>query len=167
MYLHQFFKECFSQVSFPVLNSGRGGGALPSTRRRPFQVSGHFFLEMSSLDIALTLVRGPGRLSALALCLAPLLLFFWPTTNWDRPAWNWDRPAWNRDRFTRNRELPAANRDIVRGWISICSRAVSIFGRAASICSRSEKYFHQFRTMLVHLVALNVLNWLDSTLISF
>ena len=34
-----------------------------------------FFSEMSSLNIALTLVRGPGRLSALATCLAPLLLF--------------------------------------------------------------------------------------------
>ena len=35
-----------------------------------------FLSEMSSLDIALTLVRGPGRLSAIAPRLAPLLLFF-------------------------------------------------------------------------------------------
>ena len=48
---------------------------------------------MSSLYIALTLVRGPGRLSA----LAPLLLFFQPVTNRDRPAASRDRPATNRD----------------------------------------------------------------------
>ena len=36
-----------------------------------------------SLYIALTLVRGPGRLSDLAPRLAPLLIFFRPATNRD------------------------------------------------------------------------------------
>ena len=39
-----------------------------------------------SLDMALTLVRGPGRLSPLVLRSAPLLLFFRPATNQERPA---------------------------------------------------------------------------------
>ena len=52
---------------------------------------------MSSLDIALTLVRGPGWLSAKAPRLAPPLLFFRPATNRDRPVANRDRPATNRD----------------------------------------------------------------------
>ena len=58
------------------------------------EMSGHlnFFSELFSLEIALTLVRGPGRQSALALRLAPLWLFFRPTTNQDRPARNQDRP---------------------------------------------------------------------------
>ena len=56
----------------------------------------NFFWEMS-LDIALTLVRGPGWLSALAPLLVPLLLFFRPATNRDRPAANQDHPATNRD----------------------------------------------------------------------
>ena len=34
----------------------------------------------------MTLVRGPGWLSALAPRLAPLLYFFRPATNQDRPA---------------------------------------------------------------------------------
>ena len=58
-------------------------------------LTGHFiyFFLMSSFDIALTLVRGPGRL----LTLAPLLLFFRPASNRDRPATNRDRHAmpWN------------------------------------------------------------------------
>ena len=60
----------------------------------------NFFWEMS-LDIALTLVRGPGWLSALAPLLVPLLLFF--------------RPATNRDRS-------ATNRDLASDTISICSK---------------------------------------------
>ena len=54
-----------------------------------------------SLDIALTLVRGPGWLSALAPLLVPLLLFFRPATNRDRPAANQDHPATNRDWLTQ------------------------------------------------------------------
>ena len=52
---------------------------------------------MSSLVIELTLVRGPGRLSALAPRLAPLLLIYRPARNRDRTAANRDRPARNRD----------------------------------------------------------------------
>ena len=79
-----------------------------------------FFSEMSSLGIALTLVRGPRRRSALTPRLSPLLLFFRPVTNWDRPAanrecpaTNQERPAKNRERPAKNRERPARNRDIV------------------------------------------------------
>ena len=64
-----------------------------------FKGSDHFnfFPEMSSLDIAMTLFGGPGRLSALGARLAPLLIFSDPATNRDRPAANRDRPAANRD----------------------------------------------------------------------
>ena len=53
--------------------------ASPNSLEHCFKVSGHFnffFLEIPSLDIALTLVPGPGRLSPLAPRSAPLLLFF-------------------------------------------------------------------------------------------
>ena len=67
---------------------------------------------MSSIEIALTLVRGPGRLSGLPPCLAPLLLFFQPATNRDRPAANRNHPAANRDRHAANRDRPATNLDL-------------------------------------------------------
>ena len=72
-------------------------------------MTGHFnFLtgNMSSLDIALTLVRRSGRLSALAPRLAPLLLVFRPAANRDRPSPNQDRPGTNRDRPATNRDRP-------------------------------------------------------------
>ena len=57
--------------------------------------SGHFnfFSEMSFLDRALTMVQGPGWLSA----LAPLLLFFRPATN--RPHCQILRPSCWKSRF--------------------------------------------------------------------
>ena len=59
------------------------------------KVSGHFFFSEMSLDIAFTLVRGPGWLSAFVPRLALLLLFFRPATNRDRPAVNRDRSSFD------------------------------------------------------------------------
>ena len=76
-----------------------------------------FISEMHSLDIALTLVQGPGRLLFLAPRHLSATFIIFPAchashaANRDRSATNRDRPATNRDRSATNRDRPATNRD--------------------------------------------------------
>ena len=92
--VHGLIVDAFVQVlDEHVANAG--------PRRQVISVWSPFiFSETSSLDIVLTLVRCPGRRSA----LAPLLLFVRPVRNRDRPIANRERPAKNRHHPTRNRD---------------------------------------------------------------
>ena len=92
------------------------------------KVSGHLkflFSEVSSLDKALPMVRGPGRLSAIAQRLAPR---FRPARNRVCPARNRDCPARNRDHPARNLDRPAGNPPCLYRPLIWVSRGGTHFG---------------------------------------